>query len=246
MNEAGNIEALLDKIYDEVSKYHCDILVVDGGSVDGTPERVKRFAEARTNPKFGVEVIPQMKKHWGAQRGGAIATGMAYALRNPGYDLFVEMDADLAHSPEDLMKGIHAVVDKRCNVAIASKYAPGSRVVGRLLLRRTLSIVYNSLLRTFLSHEVRDYSNGYRFYDRKAVELLCSRRIRYTSAVHLVEALAILIADGYKVVEFPSTYEERTKGVSKISILDYAKALVGASEIIVRYWVEVTRRRRYE
>jgi len=244
LNEGGNIEELLRGIKSELSAYRCGVCVVDGGSVDGTVEKVRRFAEMELNPQFSLVLIHQKRMHWGAQRGGAVLMGMIYGLQHSDWDLFVEMDADLAHKPHDLHKGIQAIADQGYNVAIASKYAADSRVLGRPLFRRMLSITYNSLLRTFLSHKVRDFSNGYRLYDSGAALFLCSQRIRYTSPVYLVDVLAILIAARYKVAEFPSTYEERRKGVSKITFLDYLKAGVGASEITVRHWVGATRKKR--
>lgn len=162
-------------------------------------------------------------------------TGMLWGLQNNAWDLFIEMDADLAHSPSDLRKGIHAVVDQGYNVAIASKYSPDSNVLDRPRSRRFLSIAYNSLLHAFLSKKVHDFSNGYRFYDAEAIRLVCSQRIRYTSPVYLVDALATLIAAGSKIVEFPSTYVERKRGTSKITVLDYAKAGIGATEIVIRH-----------
>ncbi len=244
LNEAGNIVPLLAWIKHEMADHYCTVCIVDGGSKDGTAEKARDFGRSEATASFSVEVIPQRKLHRGAQRGGAVLTGMSHGLQHSNWNVFVEMDADLAHSPHDLHKGIRAIVEQRYNVAIASKYCPESHVVGRPAFRRFLSITYNSLLRAFLSRDIRDFSNGYRFYDPEAIKLLCAERIRYTSPVHLVDVLATLLTAGNRVVEFPSSYTERKRGASKITILDYVKAGAGATEIVIRHRMQFTRTRQ--
>jgi len=65
--------------------------------------------------------------------------------------------------PEELYQGIARMLKKRCDVAIASKYVPGSRATNRPCGRLFVSRASGFAIRTVIAFRVRDYSNGYRF-----------------------------------------------------------------------------------
>jgi hypothetical protein len=68
---------------------------------------------------------------WRSQRGGALRTCLMWGLDQDGYSVFVEMDGDLSHRPEELPQGVALVRSGGCDVDIASKYVPGSQVLNR-------------------------------------------------------------------------------------------------------------------
>lgn len=237
LNEAKNIAPLLNSIEHEMRGVHCVVCVVDDGSRDGTVSRARAFEKAipKSNPTFRVYVLERKKGHRGSQRGGAVLTGLKYGLDHSPCNIFVEMDADLAHRPEELKLGISAIEERGYNVVIASKYLPGSRVLNRPLKRRILSFLFNWLMRRFITSKIGDFSNGFRFYDSTSARLLCETRIRYTSPIYLGDALTTLLASELRVTEFPSIYVERKEGSSKLSLIDILKAGVALPEITLRY-----------
>jgi hypothetical protein len=141
------------------------------------------------------------------------------------------MDADLSHRPEELAIGLELAAGGAFDVVIASKYVAGSRVVNRPWGRRALSFVANAVVRRLIAPEVRDYSNGYRFYDRTSAEIIVKHHLRYGSPIYLTEVLALLLARGMKVGEFASTHVGPGEGLSKLSIVDLLKAAVAVFDI---------------
>jgi len=229
LNEAVNIVPMLEALRRALAGASHTICVVDDESGDGTPERVEGFREA--HPDIRIEVMRRKKTRIGSQRGIAVWTGLRHGYLQSNADTFVEMDADLSHRPEELAIGLDMTSSGAFDVAIASKYIAGSRVVNRPWGRRALSFVANAIVRRLIAREVRDYSNGYRFYDRKSVEIVVTHRLKYGSPIYLTEILALLLARGMKVGEFASTYVGRGEGLSKLRIIDLVKAGIAVFDI---------------
>ena len=162
-------------------------------------------------------------------------TLMLWGLEHTSHDIFVEMDGDLSHRPEELRDGIQLLAEGRCDIAIASKYVPGSAVINRPWGRLMVSKICSYAVRSLLSAKVRDYSNGYRFYTRSAARLAASHAYRYGSPIYLSEILALWMHAGLRVGEFKTVYVGRNEGISKLRIMDLVKAGVAVFEIAARY-----------
>jgi dolichol-phosphate mannosyltransferase len=218
LNEAENIVGMLDGIGRAMPAGDYLICVVDDGSRDGTVERVRAFM--REHEDVHVELLQRQKTHRGSQRGIAV------------------MDADLSHRPEELGTGLRLLREEGYNVAIASKYSAGSRVVNRPWGRRALSFVANTAVRTLITPAIRDYSNGYRFYDRRSVEVICGRPLRYGSPIYLTEVLSLLLAHHVRVGEFGATDVGRGEGLSKLRMIDLVKAAMAVVDIAARFHLQ--------
>ncbi len=119
LNEASNIGAVLRRTFHAAPAAH--VLVVDDGSDDGTPEIVEQLAAEFPGR---VQVV---------RRTGLIGLGPAYLHGfdrglAEGYEILVEMDADLSHDPFDLPVLIDAVKDG-ADLAIGSRYVDGGLTV---------------------------------------------------------------------------------------------------------------------
>jgi len=233
LNEAENIRPLLEGIHREIFGRSYHVCIVDDGSKDGTIYRVKAYMQ--DNRADNIHIIERKKKHRGSQRGAAVLTGLRHGLRHSKCTVFVEMDADLSHSPTELHTGIRAIEKLGFDAAIASKYVPKSRIVNRPWTRRLLSFAYNCLLRIVVTRKIRDFSNGYRFYSRACAWTVCAQRIKYGSPVHLVEVVTILLAHRMRIVELPCIYVGRGEGISKLRWMDIIKAGIAIFEISARY-----------
>jgi dolichol-phosphate mannosyltransferase len=158
-NEARSLPALLAAI-DEATfgaGLAYGVVLVDDGSGDGTGEIAARAAEALP---LHLERHPRNLGLGATLRDGLVK---AAELAEPG-DLIVTMDADNSHSPE-LIPRLVRLAREGHDVVIASRYRPGSRVLGVPLRRRALSYWGSWLLRLlFPLAGVRDYTSGYRAY----------------------------------------------------------------------------------
>jgi dolichol-phosphate mannosyltransferase len=129
LNEAENIVGMLDGISRAMPAGDYVICIVDDGSRDGTVERVRAFMRERKD--VHVELLQRQKTHRGSQRGIAVWTGLQRGLQQSAAGVFIEMDADLSHRPEELETGLRLLREEGYNVAIASKYSSGGRFVNR-------------------------------------------------------------------------------------------------------------------
>ena len=158
-NEANRLGQLLEKIGSTFAenKLNFEIIVVDDGSTDATAE----IAESASR-ELPVRLI---KHERNLGLSGALNTGLRKAA-DLGHsdDIIVTMDADDTHPPKIIDRLVRAI-DEGCDVSIASRYQPGSRVVGvpwnRILLTQIASYMFRILMPI---PGVRDYTCGYRAY----------------------------------------------------------------------------------
>jgi dolichol-phosphate mannosyltransferase len=234
LNERLNLPELLDRIQVALGGVPHTICIVDDGSADGTVEYLE---ERMRQPGLNIHLMRRVKKAHGSQRGSALYESLLWGLAETVHGVFVEIDGDLSHRPEELPDGIGRIVRGECDVAIASKYLPGSQVTnrpwGRLMVSRVCSLAVGCVI----TPRVRDYSNGYRFYTRAAAQLVADHRIRYASPIYLSEVLALWLSRGLRIQEFPTVYIGRFEGVSNLRMVDLVKAAVAIFEVSMRYHV---------
>jgi dolichol-phosphate mannosyltransferase len=233
LNEEANIVELLQRLDDALGGDYV-VCVIDDGSRDRTRELVIEQAKETTGL---VTLLERTKTQRGSQRGGALHVGMIWGLENTDCDVFVELDGDLSHRPEELPAAVTVVRSGDADVVVASKFVAGSTVVNRPLGRRLVSRICSAAVHVFLSRRVSDYSNGLRIYSRAAAALIEAARIRYTSPIYLSEVLAIWLRAGLRVREVPTMYIGRNEGLSKLRLIDLAKAAVAVIEIASRFHV---------
>jgi dolichol-phosphate mannosyltransferase len=232
LNEAENVSGLLDAIQHNLNGLDYTICIIDDGSRDGTIEIVESKI-AKGNSR--IQLIRRQKAARGCQRGAALLYGLRWGLANTPHTIFVEMDGDLSHRPEELRTGIDLLVSGKYDVVVASKYLDGSRTTNRPLGRRLVSAICNVGVRMFVSPAISDYSNGYRFYTREAGQLVARQEIRHGSPIYLTEAMAIWLTNAQRVGEFPSTYIGRNEGLSKVQWVDLVKGVVAVFDVAIRF-----------
>lgn len=230
-NECENIENHLNKIRHVLASTQHTICIVDDGSTDGTLEIVKNYASIHE----GIILLERKKSGPGCQRGAATRAGLERLFSDSEHEIFVDLDADGSQRPEELLHGISLIQSGACDVAIASKYIPGAVVRHRPILRNIGSRLYNTLLRSLMQPTILDYSNSYRFYSREAAACILKFVPRYTTPVYLIEMMAIWLSNGFRVVEFPTVYEPRAGGQSKVVLSDVIRGFSGALAVALRY-----------
>lgn len=232
LNEVTNIEPLLARIHQELGSIHYTVCVIDDGSSDGT---INILHDLQQTQRFPLHLIERRKTGYGSQRGSALRVGLEWGLAATQHQVFVEMDGDLSHRPEDLKVGLRLVEMEGYDVAIASKFVPGSQVIQRTTSRNLVSLICSFAVRIVIDSRIQDYSNGYRFYTRQAAALLTQYQIKHGSPIYLSEVLAIWLHHRLRIVEFPFTYVGRNEGLSKLRFTDLVKAAIAVFEIGWRY-----------
>src|SRR5437867_11704679 len=201
LNEAANLEELLPSIQRELKSLGIDheLLVVDGGSTDGTAEVVARY---------GAVLLPQAMPGY----GGALRTGFERARG----EYVLTLDADGSHDPTVLREMWAA--RSAAEVVIASRYIHGGTADmprSRRIMSRTLNLVF----KRGLSLPYADLSSGYRLYRRRALESLV---LRGTDFNILEEILIRAVAAGFTVAEVPFHYRARLAGKTHARLASFA------------------------
>jgi len=164
-NEESSLPILISHIRDLAKKRLPEgitILVIDDGSSDGTYKCVEELA---------ADDLILIRHYINKGLGEALKTGILEALKlSPDIDIIVTMDSDNTHTPGLLIRMIMALEEGN-DVVIASRYRPGSRVVGLSWHRQLLSLGMSWMFRIlFPIKGVRDYSCGYRAYKAKLLQ----------------------------------------------------------------------------
>jgi glycosyltransferase involved in cell wall biosynthesis len=206
-NEAENIGELVPMLLD--LPLDLGVIVVDDNSPDGTGALAD--ALAAQNPGR-VTVIHRAGK---LGLGTAYLSGFVVALKE-GTPFVITMDADFSHHPRYIPAMVEAG-QAGADLVIGSRYAPGGSNPDFPFHRRVLSRGANLIARTLLGLHARDATAGFRCYRREVLETLPLETIFSSGYSFLVEMLFLVERAGFKVAEVPICFEDRQKGMSKIS-----------------------------
>jgi dolichol-phosphate mannosyltransferase len=224
-NEAENVRSVLE-IAIGLSEQP-DILVIDDGSPDGTADIVRTSSDAHPG-RIHLHERP------GKQGlGTAYIEGFLFALSR-GYDLVCEMDADLSHNPEDLSRLIRPVAEGETDIAIGSRYVDGVRVINWPLSRLFLSYGAGIYTRLITRLPLRDVTSGFKCIHRRVLESIRLERIRSNGYSFQIEVNYRAWKKGFRLLEVPIIFTERSEGKSKMSRAIVHEAMFKVWEIRIR------------
>jgi dolichol-phosphate mannosyltransferase len=227
-NEAGNIAEVIRRL--RLSVPAADILVVDDASPDGTAE----IAQVVGADLGGVDVLMRPGK---LGLGSAYRDGFIEGLRR-GYQLLVEMDADLSHDPTALPALLRAIEDG-ADLAVGSRYIPGGSIPHWSGYRRALSRWGNRYARWALALPLADATSGFRAYRADIVTRLDLPSLRSDGYGFQIEMAYRVARAGGGIVEVPIEFVDRERGTSKMSL-----RVVIEAWLLVTWWGVTDRSRR--
>lgn len=214
-DERDNLEGFVEAVLASAPRAH--VLVVDDASPDGTGELAD--ALAARDPR--VRVIHRAAK---LGLGTAYVAGFERALAE-GYDVAVEMDADLSHDPKYL-PAFFAAIEAGADVVLGSRNVPGGGVEGWGLGRHVLSKGGSLYARTILGVGVRDLTTGFKALSRRALLAINPSELRSNGYSFQVETTYRALRAGLRVVELPIVFVDRRAGRSKMSRRIFAEAIL--------------------
>jgi glycosyltransferase involved in cell wall biosynthesis len=183
------------------------VLVVDDASPDGTGAVAEELA-AR-DP--GIHVMHRPAK---SGLGPAYRAGLRWGL-DRGYEVLVEMDADLSHDPAQLPRLLASVAG--ADLVIGSRYVGGGDVREWTAGRLTLSTWGNRYVRGLTGLPVRDATSGFRAFRAPVLRSIAVDRLTSDGYAFQVETALRAWRAGFTIVEVPITFVERREGASKLS-----------------------------
>ena len=224
-NEVENIASALSRVM--AQPHGLQVLVIDDGSPDGTADEVRRLSAAHPGR---IDLLERPGKQG---LGTAYIQGFGHALER-GYDLILEMDADLSHNPADLPRLMAPVLAGDADLAIGSRYVDGVRVIDWPLSRLMLSYGAGMYTRLVTRLPVRDVTAGFVCYHRRVLEHLDLSRVRSNGYSFQVEMKYRAWKSGFRIREVPIIFTERTEGRSKMSRAIVREAALKVWELRLR------------
>lgn len=234
-NEIENLPSLVDAIFDAVPA--ADILVVDDASPDGTGKWVAK--QKANEPRLNL-----LSRSGKLGLGSAMVDALRWALQR-NYTFVANLDADFSHPPHSLPDVIAAArSDDSVDVSIASRYADGGGIEGWPRHRRVMSRMVNGFARLWFGLSPRDCSGSFRCYRVSAlrkmggevssktaggganvsgcagIECIVSRGYAFYE-----EILWRLRVSGARMVEVPYTFQDRTKGETKLNLTETLRSI---------------------
>lgn len=206
-DERANLEPMLRALA-AVLREDDRVLVIDDNSPDGTGELADRLAEE-------LEFVSVLHRPHKDGLGPAYLAGFRRALAE-GAELVLEMDCDFSHDPADVPRLIAAVEDG-ADLAIGSRYTAGGHVGDWGLARRVISrggSIYTAL---FLRLGVKDPTAGFKCFRRRVLETIDPDTITSRGYAFQIETTFRAKRHGFRIVEVPITFDDRTHGASKMS-----------------------------
>jgi dolichol-phosphate mannosyltransferase len=205
-NEAENLEAMLHALK-SVLPNDARVLVIDDNSPDGTGQLADRLAGELPS----VDVLHRPLKEG---LGPAYIAGFRRALAD-GADLVLEVDCDFSHDPHDVPRLIAAAAD--ADLVLGSRYVDGGKVENWGAFRRFVSWGGSFYARTLLGVGVRDLTGGFKCFHRDVLETIDLDSVRSAGYAFQIETTYRALRAGFRVLEVPITFADRTAGSSKMS-----------------------------
>ncbi|MBP6948139.1 MAG: polyprenol monophosphomannose synthase [Bacteroidales bacterium] len=224
-NEKENIEKIIRAIKEQEVDFH--ILVIDDGSPDGTAAIVKSLRSEFPDSLFIIERAGKQGL------GTAYITGFKWAIEHK-YDYIFEMDADFSHPPKYLPRLYKACHEDGADLAIGSRYCNGISVVNWPIGRVIMSYYASTYVRTVLGMKVYDTTAGFKCYRRKVLETIDFSNIRMKGYGFQIEMKYNTYKLGFKIVEVPIIFVDRTEGTSKMSSGIFGEAFWGVIRLRFR------------
>ena len=221
-NEKENIERIIRKVFSLEKEF--DVLIVEDNSLDGTAGIVRSLMQEFP----GRLHMEERKGKLGL--GTAYIHGFKWALQRE-YEYIFEMDADFSHNPDDLLRLYDACANQGADVAIGSRYIKGVNVVNWPMGRVLMSYFASYYVRMVTRMKIMDTTAGFKCYRRRLLQTIDFSKIKFTGYAFQIEMKYTAWKLGFKIVEVPIIFTDRTEGQSKMSRGIFKEAILGVIQL---------------
>ncbi len=224
-NEIENIEAMIHKVMSLDKKI--DLLIVDDNSPDGTANVVLNMQNQYPDQ---LHILQRAGK---SGLGTAYIAGFHWAL-DRDYQYICEMDCDFSH-PVDQLPNLFKKCEEGADVCVGSRYYGGVVNVVNWPMGRVLMSYYASKYVQFVTGlNIADTTAGFVCYKREVLEKIGIDDIKFRGYAFQIEMKFRASRRGYKIVEHPIIFTDRTAGTSKMSTKIFREALFGVLELKIK------------
>lgn len=203
-NERENLPVVVPEALEQDPRI--EVLIVDDNSPDGTGEVADRLAAS--DPRIHV-----MHRPGKMGLGKAYLAGFKWALARD-YEYIFEMDADLSHDPEHLPEFLESIAEH--DLVLGSRYLRGVTVVNWPMARLLLSYSANRYARAVTGLPLTDLTGGFKCFRRRVLESIDLDSVRSEGYSFQIEMTSRAWARGFRVMEIPIVFVDRSRGESKM------------------------------
>jgi dolichol-phosphate mannosyltransferase len=221
-NEKDNLPKLIAAV--QKQPIDVDILFVDDNSPDGTGLLADEYARRDSR----IKVLHREKKNG---IGRAYREGFRWALIQ-GYEILLQMDADLSHDPNVLPEFLEKIKDY--DAVFGSRYYMGVRVHNWSFKRLLLSKTSNDFIRFMLKLNTTDTTTAFKCFRREVLESIDLDTLRGRQNAFLIELVNAVVKSGFKTCEIPFTFRERESGESKMEFKVALESLSTVARLMFR------------
>lgn len=205
-NERENIARLIERVLEQDPRL--EVLVVDDGSPDGTAEIVEGIIAANSR----VHIMRRPRK---MGLGTAYIAGFRWALER-AYDYVFEMDADFSHDPGHLPEFLRTI--QAADLVLGSRYREGKvTVVNWPIGRLMLSYFANVYARFVTGLQVWDATGGFKCFRATVLQAIDLSKVKSNGYAFQIEMSFRAWKRGFRIIEIPIVFVDRTEGTSKMS-----------------------------
>ncbi len=191
-NERNTIQEILRRVRTvDIGEIAKEIIVVDDGSNDGTPDILKLEEDS---------TVKVLKHKVNQGKGAAIRTGLGAATG----DFIIIQDADLEYDPDDYRTLLAPILKKKAEVVYGSRFTGEHRnmLYWHMLGNKFLSFMTNVLYNTTVS----DMETCYKLFTREALEGIEIKSDKFNFEP---EITAKILKKKIRVYEVPISYAGR-------------------------------------
>lgn len=221
INERENLPQLLEEITRAVDQEKDlpagEILVVDGGSSDGTRDFVKNNRDA---------CDMHLRLFECDDENGSLSSDLIRGSKTARGDVLVVIDGDRSHPAETIPKLLKSILKDEKDMMVGSRYIEGGRIEDWSQLRQFISHFSTAIARPFVT--VEDPLAGF-FAVKKEAFLKYGKQ---STGFKIGLEIMARGRDELRVGEVPITFQDRESGQSKMGmseILAFIKQLIRLS-----------------
>ncbi|MCV7196532.1 glycosyltransferase family 2 protein [Mycobacterium angelicum] len=192
---AYNEAAVIGAVIADVRSVFDNVVCVDDGGSDGTGE-------------IALAAGAHLVRHpINLGQGAAIQTGVEYARKQPGAQIFATFDADGQHRVKDVAAMIERLRTDDVDVVIGTRFAHSMHQASSIgqasrppLLKRIVLQTAARLSRRGRRLGLTDTNNGLRVFNKKVADAL---NITMSGMSHASEFIVLITENHWRVAEYP-------------------------------------------
>ncbi|RWG53118.1 MAG: glycosyltransferase [Mesorhizobium sp.] len=201
-NEADNVEPLIVRIHRAMENYSqpWEVVLVDDGSTDATPNEIRRLAAEYGAHVHAVELVRNFKQTAAMQAGLDAARG----------DVIATLDGDLQNDPFDIPRMVYRLLTEDLDLVAGWRK---NRQEG-FWMRRLPSRIANSLIARVTGVRLKDYGCSLKVFRGSVI-----RSVRLYGEMHrFIPAWLATVTTPRRIAQEVVTHHARIHGQSKYGI----------------------------